>query len=155
MRAPRLVVRRREERGQLGGLEGLAFGVLVFVIGTLVVVNAWAAIDAKLAAASAAREAARAYVESADGEDAEQEAAAAAAQALRGYGRDPDRMTLRHSPGAFGRCRRVTFTVEYPVSLAAIPLINRPALTFVAASRHSELVDPFRSGLSGEANCAR
>ena len=32
----------KDESGQLGGLEGLAFGVLIFVMGTLVVVNAWA-----------------------------------------------------------------------------------------------------------------
>jgi hypothetical protein len=40
------------------------------------------------------------------------------------------------------------------VSLGAIPVINKRAADFTAASRHSELVDPYRSGLSGEARCA-
>jgi hypothetical protein len=143
----------KDEAGQLGGLEGLAFGVLVFVIGMLIVVNAWAVVDAKLAAASAAREAARAYVEAADQGDADEAAGDAAAEALRGYGRDPERMALRRDAGSYGRCQRVTFTVEYRVSLGAVPLIGRAATTFVAAARHSELVDPYRSGLPGEARC--
>lgn len=145
----------RDERGQLGGIEGVAFGVLVFVVGTLIIANAWAAIDAKLAAASAAREAARAYVESVDPTGADAAARRAAAEALEGYGRDPARMTLKHDAGSSGRCDRITFTVEYPVTLGAIPIIGRPARTFVAASRHSELVDPYRSGLAGEAHCVQ
>jgi hypothetical protein len=143
----------KDDSGQLGGLEGLAFGVLVFVMGTLVVVNAWAVIDSKLAAASAAREAARAFVEAKDISSAERDAHDAAAAAMVGYGRDPERMTIRHDDTAFGRCERVTFTVEYTVSLGAIPLLKRPAMSFVAAARHSEIVDPFRSGLTGEARC--
>jgi hypothetical protein len=140
------------ERGQLGGLEGLAFGVLVFVVGALVILNAWAVIDAKVAAASAAREAARAFVEAAP-EAAEDAAMSAAREALRGYGRDPDRMDLRHDDVPFERCVRVTFVVEYRVALGSIPLIGKTASTFVAAARHSELVDPYRSGLGGEAHC--
>ncbi len=141
-----------DERGQLGGLEGLAFGVLVFVMGTLIVVNAWAVIDAKLAASAAAREAARTYVESPP-DEADGAAVEAAGDALEGHGRDRDRMNLRHTSGAYGRCRRVTFSVRYPVPLAAIPLIGRRATVFVAVARHSEIIDPYRSGLPGEARC--
>jgi hypothetical protein len=141
-----------DERGQLGGLEGLAFGVLVFVIGTLVIANAWAVVDAKLAASSAAREAARAYVES-SADDADAAASAAATDAIRGYGRDPERMTVGHDEGVFARCRRITFAVEYRLSLGSVPLLNRAAMTFVAAARHSELVDPYRTGVPGEASC--
>jgi Flp pilus assembly protein TadG len=144
----------RDERGQVGGIEAVAFGTLVFVLGLLVIVNAWAVVDSKLAAAAAAREAARAYVESPSAATADDDARRAAEAALRGYGRDPARMTLRRTEGTFGRCRRVTFSVEYAVPLAAIPAIARTRATFVAAARHSELVDPFRSGLAGEALCA-
>lgn len=143
----------KDERGQLGGLEGIAFGVLVFVVGTLVIANAWAVIDAKLAASAAAREAARAYVEALDQHDAEAAAADAARAALAGYGREPDRMRLLRTTGSFGRCQRVTFAVEYPVALGAVPLLDRPAVSFVAAARHSEIVDPFRDGVPGEASC--
>jgi hypothetical protein len=143
-----------DESGQLGGLEGLAFGVLIFVIGTLVVVNAWGVIDAKLAAASAAREAARAFVEAPDLAGGDDGAQRAAADAIGGYGRDPSRMTVTRTATAFGRCERVTFTVEYPVSIGRLPLLKREAATFVAKARHSEIVDPFRTGLHGEAVCA-
>jgi Flp pilus assembly protein TadG len=143
----------RDEGGQLGGIEGLAFGVLIFVIGTLIIANAWGAIDAKLAAASAAREATRAYVESAVAGRADDEARQAAARVIEGYGRDPSRMTVRRDSGTFGRCERVTLTVEYRATLGAVPLLGRTARTFVAAARHSELVDPYRSGVPGEAHC--
>jgi hypothetical protein len=143
----------RDERGQLAGIEALPFGVLVFVIGILVVANAWAVVDAKLAAAAAAREAARAFVEASDSSAGDARAQDAAADALAGYSRDPDRMTVTHEGGAYGRCQRVTFHVEYRVTLGAVPIINRPALTFTTAARHSELVDPYRNGLPGEAHC--
>jgi hypothetical protein len=143
----------RGEHGQLGGLEGLAFGVLVFVMGTLVVANAWATIDAKLAAAAASREAARAYVEAGTSAEADTAASNAAAEALRGYGRDPGHMAVHRVGDTFSRCDRVTFVVEYPVPLAAVPLIGRGRHTFTATARHSEVVDPYRTGLSGEAHC--
>ena len=41
----------RGEDGQVGGIEALVFGLLVLVLGTLVVANAWGVIDAKVAAA--------------------------------------------------------------------------------------------------------
>jgi hypothetical protein len=99
----------RREDGAVGGFEGLAFGVLIFVVGTLLVANAWAVIDAKVAAASAAREAARAYVEAPSEQAGQAGAAAAAAGALHAHGRDPARMTLGREGGVpFVRCARVT-----------------------------------------------
>ena len=50
---------RRREQGFVAGGEVLPFGVLIFVLGTLLLVNAWAVIDAKFAVSSASREAAR------------------------------------------------------------------------------------------------
>jgi membrane protein required for beta-lactamase induction len=78
---------RRDESGQVGGIDGLVFGVLVFVFGTLVVTNAWGVIDAKLATTSAAREAARTYVEAASAGDAGPAAEAAAREAILSHGR--------------------------------------------------------------------
>ena len=52
----------RDDRGVVGGVEAIPFGLLLFVAGTLLVANAWAVIDAKMAATSAAREAARTYM---------------------------------------------------------------------------------------------
>jgi hypothetical protein len=50
---------RNAEEGQVGGLEAIVLGVLVFVFGTLAVANAWAVIDAKLVVDDAAAQAAR------------------------------------------------------------------------------------------------
>ena len=76
--------RARGDAGQVGGFEALPFGVLIFVLGALLVTNAWAVIDAKLAATAAAREAARVYVESADAASAESLGVDAARSELRG-----------------------------------------------------------------------
>ena len=37
------------DAGQVGGIEALPFGLLIFVVGTLLIANAWAVIDAKFA----------------------------------------------------------------------------------------------------------
>jgi hypothetical protein len=143
-----------DERGQVGGLEALPFGVLVFVVGALLVANVWGVIDAKLAATAAAREATRAFVESPDEEQAEVDAAAAAAEAIEGHGRAPERLVLRRLEGSFRRCTRVTYEASYPVPAIALPWIGGFGHGFTARGRHSELVDPFRSGLPGRAACA-
>src|SRR5919202_3284931 len=75
---------RRDEAGQLAGGEALPFGVLVFVFGVLLIANAWAVVDAKLAVSAAAREATRAYVEAPPGGDAMAAADAAAREAVDG-----------------------------------------------------------------------
>ena len=86
-------------RGQVGGIEVLPFGLLTFVVGTLLVANAWGVVDAKLAVTSAAREAVRAYVEAPDqASTALAVADAAAREAVAGHGRNPDATTveIRH-----------------------------------------------------------
>ena len=54
------------EAGFAGGLEGLLFGLLLFVVGTLLVATAWGAVDTKFAVDAAARQAVRTYVEAPD-----------------------------------------------------------------------------------------
>lgn len=145
---------RRDQRGQVGGIEGLIFGVLVFVFGTLLVTNAWGVVDAKLAASAAAREAARTYVESGASADAETQATVAARQAIEGHRRDWARAELQLTGQGFGRCARITATVAYEAPLMVIPLLGQHGTGFTVTARHSEVVDPYRSGLSGPARCA-
>lgn len=149
-------IEARGDAGQVGGMEGLVFGVLVFVAGTLVIANAWAVIDAKLAASAAAREAARAFVESTAPtvDEAMDEARSAAGEAIAGYGRNPDKMRLatEEEPQLL-RCARITVRVEYPVPLISIPLLGRHGSGFNAQARHSEIVDPLRAGLPDRAQC--
>ena len=146
---------KRDESGIVAGAEGLAFGFLVFVLGTLVIANAWAIVDAKLAVTAAAREAARAYVESPDEPTATAAAQAAADAAIVGHGRTGTARLTAAGDG-FGRCARVAITAEYDVALAAIPVIAVTDRVFTVAARHSEIVDPFRSsGATGPARCNR
>jgi hypothetical protein len=45
-------------------------------------------------------------------------------------------------------------TVRYRVPLVHIPLLGGFGDGLTVAARHSELVDPYRNGLPGEASCA-
>lgn len=117
------------------------------MVGILVVANAWAVIDAKMAASAAAREAVRAYVETRAGDDPIARARSAADSAIQGVGRDPRKLTLVPVDASFERCAEVTFEARYPIPLLTIPLIGRFGSGFTAVSRHSEIVDPFRDAV--------
>ena len=135
------------ESGQVAGIEAIPFGLLVFVVGVLLVTNAWAVIDAKMTVASAAREAARAYVEAESAGGAPAAARAAADEVVRAGGRDPARLQLTSPPSAFARCQRVTYTAAYPVPAITLPWIGGFGHGFTARASHAELVDPYRSGV--------
>lgn len=144
---------RSGEAGQIGGVEAVIFGVLVFVLGSLVIANAWGVIDAKLAVSSAASQATRAFVEAPSGQDPFVLARQAADQAVSDSGRDARRLTLSID-GTLARCSRVLITARYRVPLIGIPLLGSLGNGFVTTAHHSELVDPYRSGLPGSAQCA-
>lgn len=144
---------RRDEQGQLGGIEALVFGVLIFVFGTLLVANAWGVIDAKLATTAAAREAARTYVEAASADAAGQGAQDASDAAIVAHGRRTERARTKRLEGRFTRCGRVTIEVSYDVPLIAVPILGQAGKGITVTSRHSEIVDPYRSGLAGTAAC--
>ncbi|MGI9032391.1 MAG: hypothetical protein ACR2HY_01635 [Acidimicrobiales bacterium] len=148
MRGPGLWRRlRRDESGQVAGIEAVPFGLLVFVVAVLLVSNAWAVVDAKMTVASAAREATRAYVEAPAATDALRLARAAADEVSRGGGRDPGRLRLTPLTAGFNRCQRVTFAASYPVPAITLPWIGGFGHGFTATARHSEVVDPLRTGV--------
>jgi len=151
---PRARWRLRTDSGQVGGIDALAFGVLIFVLGTLVVANAWGVLDAKMAAGGAAREAARAFVTSPASADPTARARSAAAASIQAVGRSPQRMRLSIA-GTFARCARIVATLRYQVPLVHVPLLGGFGEGLTVAARHSELVDPYRTGLPGEAGCAQ
>ena len=142
------------EEGFVGGFAGLIFGFLLFVVGTLLAANAWAVVDTKAAAVEAARQAARTYVEAPDAAAAAGAAQGAADSALSGYGRDPARARMSVVSGSFGRCERITVAVSYPAPLLVLPFVGRIGTGHIVEARHSELIDPYRSGLPGTALCA-
>ena len=147
-------MRLRGDDGMVGGMEALALGFLLFVAGILIVLNAWAVIDTKLATTAAAREAARTFVESSS-DTPVTAARRAALEAIDGHGRDPDRAEVIPSATELRRCARVTMEVRYRLPLAAIPVLGVLSREFVVSARHSEVIDPFRSGLSDTSQCAR
>lgn len=139
------------EDGFVGGSESMLFGVLVFLVGVLLLFNAWAVIDAKMAVSSAARETARTYVES-DG-DAGAAAAVGTEAFAAGSSFGPDGLDLSID-GTFARCQRIVATASYQVPAISLPFGGGWGGGFEVSASHSELVDPYRSGLDGEAVCA-
>lgn len=137
-----------------GGLAGLVFGCLLFVGGTLLVSYTWAVVDTKFAVVAAARQAARTYVEAPNPQAALGGASAAARQSMAGFGRRPSQTGVSLIGGSFGRCARITIRVAYPAPLFEVPFLGTLGRGQVVTADHSELVDPYRSGLPGTANCA-
>jgi hypothetical protein len=142
------------EQGFVGGFEGLLFGFLIFLVGTLIVAHAWAVVDTKFAVVEAAKQAARTYVEAPSAAVAGPEAQQAADQALAGYGRDPQRASVSLASGEFGRCQRITIEVSYPAPILELPVVGRVGTGQSVRADHSELVDPYRTGLPGTSSCA-
>ena len=145
---------RRSESGQ-AGMEVIPFGVLTFVVGALLVANAWAVIDAKMAVSAAAREATRAFVEAPVDGDPLALADAAARSAIAGAGRNPAGLVLTPMEAVFARCETVRFEASYQVPAVQVPWVGGFGAGFTATARHAEVVDPYRSGVPRTVNgCA-
>lgn len=151
-----------DQAGLAAGAEALVFGVLVFVVGTILALNAWAVLDADFAVNAAAREAVRTVVEAGDTpyEDTVASMHAVATETMAGHGKDTDAATVHvvDDPWQAGgdrvqRCARVTVEVRYPVQGIRLPLIGSWTTPITVVGQHSEIIDPFRSGLQGRAGC--
>ena len=141
------------DQGQVGGIEALPFGLLIFVVGTLLIANAWAVVDAKFATDAAARQAVRTFVEADDPARARSDAQAAGLAAIDAHGRDAGRATVRPvGDPDLVRCERATWEAVYEVPALSLPFIGGYGRApFRVRSAHSEIVDPFRSGVVGSA----
>lgn len=138
------MTRRRDERGVVGGGEGLAFGALVLVAGTLMITNVWAIVETRTAVDAAAREYLRAYTHGDDHESARGagERAARAALAARGT----PLHELRFSPPEprrFGPCGVATVEVHALVPATRVPFLGTLSRSQVRV-RHTELIDAHR-----------
>jgi hypothetical protein len=144
--------RGRGDAGQVGGIEAVPFGLLVLLVGILLVAHTWAVVDAKFLTTAAAREATRAYVEAPTAADGIADARRSATDAVASSGRVLDDL-VRRSPGAdFARCAPARFEAEVVVPAFGVPWRgDRPVVR--VRSAHEELVDPFRDGLPGSADC--
>lgn len=152
--------RHRGDRGQIAGIEALPFGLLVCTVGTLFIVNLWGVVDTKFAADAAARSATRYVVETArtdiDADVLRAGAQELAEQTLADHGRPQSVATTveAHGDGLL-RCQRVSVVVRTSIPVIRLPFIGDYGDAFEVVARHSELVDPTRSGVGGDADCIR
>ena len=138
--------RGRGEHGQAAGIETLPFGVLVFIAGTLLVVNAWAVVTNRATADSIAREYLRAYTK-----ETTQPAALDAGRhvvdaIVASSGLPPDRVRV-DPPTEWGACAVATVTVHL-----AVPDIHAPFLGDLGAHQitviHRDRIDAYRRVLA-------
>ncbi|MGI9623151.1 MAG: hypothetical protein ACR2PK_09975 [Acidimicrobiales bacterium] len=143
--------RCRGDSGFVGGSEGILFGIVVFVFGLLLIFNAWAVIDTKMAVTSAARETVRTLVES-DGSTGQ--AANAGHDAFTATSNfDAAALEGPFLSGQFRRCGNMSATYSYTVPAISLPGGFGWGNGFEVSATHTELVDPYRTGLDGEAFC--
>ena len=156
MSPPRRRIDWSEDRGQVGGIEVLPFGLLVFVIGTLLVANAWAVVDAEARRHQRSTRSSAQLRRSRRQTHAVEAAEAAARSAITGHGRRAGRteVEITHAHGgAYARCTRATVTVHHRVPALSLPFLGGYGDGFDVAASQSEIIDPYRSGLPGQARC--
>jgi hypothetical protein len=136
----------------VAGIESVPFGLLVLVVGILLIAHTWAVVDAKFVATAAAREATRAYVESSGRDDAMGAARRAAADAVERSGRSAGSLDLRQAAAGFGRCIHSRFELSVRVPMVGVPWRSKRPSVVVRAGQQ-EVVDPYRDGLAGLAEC--
>ncbi|GAC1308723.1 MAG: hypothetical protein NVSMB16_05010 [Acidimicrobiales bacterium] len=146
-------MKARGEAGQAGGVEAVLFGLLVLVGATLLLANAWGVVDAKLAARTGAREAARTFVKSAgaDAPTATTAAELAGRDTVAQLGWRRQGITITNVGTGFRRCAVASFVVTIPVPVFRLPFLQGGPPVFHVSARHTERVDPYRSGVPGEA----
>lgn len=140
-------IRRRSERGVVGGAEGLLFGVLILVAGTLVVLSSWAVLDRRIALDSAAREYLRSYTEQQDQASAEAAGRAAAITVLAARGTDPASVTITAlTTNGFGPCAAAAVQLTSSVRWLRAPFLDGDTGTGVTSVQvtHRELIDAHR-----------
>jgi hypothetical protein len=132
------------------------FGLAIFFVGTLLAAYAWSVVETKAATSAAAREAARAFIAAPSEQQGMVAARDAARAALAGRVSDPARASVTLVSGAFGRCQRITISVTYPAPAVQLPFVRTigPLGGNRVRAEQSDLVDPFRGGLPGVAQCA-
>ena len=155
----------RAEDGFVAGGEALALGVVVFVMGTLLVLSGWSLVDGKLAVEAAAREAARSVVEApvpvltdpVTGNQLADTTARATMVAHRGPDGAPDttwRFIRTQVVGEVARCAPITATVTIEVDTVRMPLLGGGFGTVTLTGQHTERIEPYRGGLpAGSFQC--
>ena len=132
------------------------FGLLVFVVGTLLIANVWAVVDAKFAVVDAARAGARAYVRADSGpsgvdriDDGPRRPPSPRTTGRATASPTPTRMRVP----SFERCAVVVVTVRDTIPALSLPFIGGLGRGFTVVGEQREIVDPYRSGLPAGSAC--
>lgn len=128
------------EAGQVAGIEALAFGILVFVTGTLLIAAVWGALSARILVDAAAAEYLRSYTQSKGPSAGERSGHSVVADVVGGVPVeivDPD-------PGGFAPCAPATVRITARVPAVRLPFVSGLAEMKVTATA-TELIDPHRS----------
>ncbi|MEI2700110.1 MAG: hypothetical protein V9E94_17910 [Microthrixaceae bacterium] len=120
-------VRGRNQGGFVGGGDGILFGLLILIAGSLAVLNIWSIIDTRAALDAAAREYMRSYTEASTPQEASSAGERAALEVLlrRGTPLSGVRITAPDT-GRFGPCEPATVTLEAEAPASAPPVPRRP-----------------------------
>ena len=130
----------RGERGVAGGGEALAFGALVLLAGTLVLVNVWSVVETRTAVDAAAREYLRSYTRAGEHLEALEVAQRSARATLAARG-TPLRGLRIVAPRAeqFGPCGRAEVTLLASVPAARLPFVGSISTSEIRVT-HAELI---------------
>lgn len=142
------------ERGVVGGVEVLPFGLLVFGAGTLLILNCFTVIDAKLAVSSAAREGVRSAIEAPDPQEAESRSFWAARASFAASGHAPNALEIKFAESGGTRCGTITVATSYRVVPVRLPIVGGFGGAIIVRARRAERLDRYRSGLTGSAACS-
>ncbi len=142
-------VRGRNQGGFVGGGDGILFGLLILIAGSLAVLNIWSIIDTRAALDAAAREYMRSYTEASTPQEASSAGERAALEVLlrRGTPLSGVRITAPDT-GRFGPCEPATVTLEAEAPAARLPFLDDLGARQIRVS-HREIVDPHREMTSG------
>ena len=136
----------RDESGQ-AGVETIPLGILVFVAMTLLVVNVWSVVDARMTVDSAARTTTcRAYTGATTPAVARSRGEAAASGAIEARHRSGDALVVEAPGEVFGPCRAATVTVTLEVPAIRLPFLGSLGTTHVSTTQR-ELVEPYGSAV--------
>ena len=148
--------------GFVAGGETLLLGSLVFLVGILLAVNAWNVVDARMSTDGVAREVARTLVEADGGPALQARLDEVASATLAAMGRDgtprlayldPSGREVSDPAALVQRCDRVTVRATITITTARLPFVGTWGTPWTITGQHHEIVDPYRSGLAGEATC--
>ncbi len=136
----------------VAGAEALALGALVLIVGMILVVNAWAVIDTRLALESAAREYLRAYTEADSPDEALQRGATSLMSVLEDRPALAERVRLTDPRGEqFGPCAAAAVSIAAIVPAIRMPLLDRGWGEHTVTVSAVELVDAHQEMLTGAA----